>query len=76
MGEILKNVGIGWLSLIILGALGSLAVAVSLHGQVCIGPVLLPLAMLVAPGAALLVAGLLIGPTAGRRSRSSDRGRR
>ncbi len=61
MGEILKNVGIGWLTLVISSALGAFAVAVSLHGQVRIGPLLLPLGILVSPGAALLLAGIFIG---------------
>jgi hypothetical protein len=60
MAEILKNVGIGWLSLVIVGAVGALAVGVSLHGQVRIRPMLLPLGVILTPGAVLLVAGLCI----------------
>lgn len=67
MAEILKNVGIGWLFLVGMGALTTLALALANGGRVTVYPGLLIAGLLASPGFVLLLAGLLVEAVRGSR---------
>lgn len=74
LAEILKSVGIGWLFLVAIGALATLALALANGGRATAYPGLLTIALLASPGAVLLLAGLLAGKDEGKSpTGSADR---
>ena len=60
MGEILKNVGIGWLTLMVVATIVMLALSVSDGRQATVHAELVVVALLMLPGVALVMAGLLM----------------
>ena len=60
MAQILKNIGIGWLVLVLVAMVVMLALALSNGGPAVPYSALRPFALLMLPGAALLTAGLLM----------------
>ena len=67
LAEILKSVGIGWLFLVVMGALATLALALANGGSVIVYPGLLTIGLLASPGLVLLLAGLLVEKDDGQR---------
>ena len=67
LAEILKSVGIGWLFLVVMGALAPLALALANGGSVIAYPGLLTIGLLASPGLVLLLAGLLVEKDDGQR---------
>jgi hypothetical protein len=60
LAQILKNIGIGWLVLVLVATFVMLALALSNGGPAVPYSDLRPFALLMLPGAALLTAGLLM----------------
>jgi hypothetical protein len=69
--EILKNVGIGWLVLVGMGALTTLSLALANGGRVTAYPGLLTIGLLASPGFVLLLAGLLVEGVRGNRQQGA-----
>jgi hypothetical protein len=68
LAEILKNIGIGWLWLVVVGTLTMLSLAIANGGRVTVYPELLTVGLLASPGFVLLLAGLLMdGMRVGRQ---------
>jgi hypothetical protein len=67
LAEILKNVGIGWLVLVGMGALTTLSLALANGGRVAVHSGLMTIGLLACPGFVLLLAGLLVGAVRGSR---------
>ena len=67
LAEILKSVGIGWLFLVVMGALATLALALANGGRVTAYTGLLTIGLLASPGLVLLLAGLLVEKDDGQR---------
>ena len=68
LAEILKNIGIGWLWLVVVGTLTMLSLALANGGRVTVYPELLTIGLLASPGFVLLLAGLLMdGMRVGRQ---------
>jgi hypothetical protein len=60
LAEILKNTGIGWLFLVLMGTLTMLSLALANGGRATVYPGLLTIGLLASPGFVLLLAGLLV----------------
>ena len=60
MAQVLKNIGIGWLVLVLVAMFATLALALSNGGQAVLYSDLRLFALLLLPGAALLTVGLLM----------------
>lgn len=60
IAEILKNIGIGWLVLVLVAMFVTLALALSNGGPAVPYSDMRPFALLLLPGAALLTVGLLM----------------
>ena len=60
MAEILKSIGIGWLSLVVVATLTMLSLALANGGRAKFYPELLTIGLLASPGFVLLLAGLLL----------------
>jgi hypothetical protein len=71
LAEILKSVGIGWLVLVGMGALTTLALALANGGRMTAYPGLLTIGLLASPGIVLLLAGLLVEGVRGSRQQGA-----
>ena len=71
LADILKSVGIGWLFLVAMGALATLALALANGGRVTAYPGLLTVGLLASPGVVLLLAGLLVEKGEGKSATGS-----
>jgi len=60
MAQVLKNIGVGWLVLVLVAMFAMLALALSNRGPAVPFSDLRPFALLMLPGAALLTASLLV----------------
>jgi hypothetical protein len=70
LAEILKSIGIGWLSLVVVAMLTMLSVALANGGRANFYPELLTIGLVASPGFILLLAGLLVdGMRAGNGAR-------